>query len=213
VHISSEGRTNTDADPVQVYEIDTFTFSQSGAGETGESRLMSIAVTMLLTEEGPVLGASPSLAPYDTSVAKYDALDYQTDPGFNAGAPAQPVQDKVSQWAAAYASNDGTALATLAGDPSTEVVYTGLGGFTASNISYTGFIPVATVAAVNGITFTDPQYVRVKLLLTAASPQGYAVQAEFDLLVTEAASGQPHVVAWGPAGSAPLTPFENSTTA
>lgn len=191
----------------QPYQISSFGFESSG-------QVWKVAVTMLQTPSGPVLGAEPSLLPVDLSAAQYQQENFHTSAGFQEGAPPNSaIQAHVNQWAQAFASNNGATLAQLTGDPSAQT-FRGLGGFTLAQApQILSYVPVAAsgVPVVNGVTPTSPMYLRVQLALTSTHAKQYTVTNEYDVLVTGSNTAQPQIVAWGPPGSAPLTPFSNAS--
>lgn len=160
-------------------------------------RTYLLTVTVLLTPDGPVLAASPALSPLPTG-AKVKPLNYTRYKQVELS-PAARAQ--IDDWARAYAADDGRGLYTVTGDTDQTRTYRGLGGFTAAT-------PVAIDSAV-ALGDQENLVVRARVRLTSA--EGFAADAEFDLLIGAATSGRPNVLAWGPAGSgAELVPFGNA---
>lgn len=178
------------------FELHRFT-AVTGAAEPP----LTVDVTVLLTPEGPVLGAYPALGRSSAVTEKVPALDYQEDENKTSNLPA-PVKEAVVRWAAAYAGGDSAALRVLADDPQ-EGTYDVLGGFTAE-------APEVATAVVEG---DDGYILRIRVLLRAAGAQGFQVKNDYDLLVTQASTANPKVVAYGPAGTAaaPLQPYSNNS--
>lgn len=169
------------------YEIEHFVYSAN-------SKLYHLDVTMIDTDKGGVLGAQPSLFPANMApTGSVPALNY-TNASNTVAAPPN-LQSQVNDWATAYAANDSATLAQLANHPGT---YAGLGGYTVSGT------PTVVSVTSDGSNYI----VRVSLLLSSTSAQGYQTETEYDLLVYPGA-GLPNIVAWGPPGERPLTPYEN----
>lgn len=155
----------------------------------------TLNVTMLLTDGKPVLGAAPSLQPYIPADSAY-MFDYSTlakDVTLS-NQSAQLLQ----QWATAFATNDSAQLGLIVADPS-KGVYDGIKGFTSGQATSIYAVPAGE----------DNLIVRTRVSLVSAN--GFKTEAEYDVLITQASSGSPHVVAWGPAGSgdsAEFVPYE-----
>lgn len=150
-----------------------------------------LAVTMLLTNDKPVLASIPSIAPYVPANSKYK-FDYSTVA--QRVDPSQQVSDVLQQWATAYATNDTAQLGLVVADPQ-KGVYDGVQGFTSGTLT-----PIYTLSAGE-----DVLLVRARVSLVSAN--GFTSEAEYDLLVSQASSGSPHVVAWGAAGAGNKSDF------
>jgi len=169
------------------FQIDHFLFTQN-------SNLYHLDVTMINTPSGGVLGAQPALFPADNAPSNSTPpLNYAQSP--NAVSPPANLQTQVNTWATAYATDNSTELAQLANHPGN---YIGLGGYSV----------VGTPQIISTITYGSDYIVRVSVLLSSLSAQGYQAQTEFDLLVYPG-SGLPLIVAWGPPGALPLIPYSN----
>lgn len=187
----------------QNYQIDTYTFLSNGG-------LRAVAVTSVMTKTGPVIAASPSLVTVDLTSDTVDPLNYTDLDTFEEGTPNTAVTERVNQWAAAYASNDTAQLLVITGDPQTST-YKGLGEFEVANsVLVNGYVPDTVSGTYHGISVNDTAYVRVSVNLKSTTSELFSVTNEYDLLVSDINTSQPHIVAWGPAGSAPLVPFSNS---
>lgn len=202
--ISSEE--SSDAASGQVYEISKFVFLLNG-------KPMRVDVTMLKTADGPVLAASPALRTVDVTAESHERVNYYASATFEEGAPPNPaVSTKIQEWAAAYFADDQKTLTDLTGDPMGGT-YAGLGGFVlARNVQISSHVvadPV-TIPVVNGVTPNEPVYVRVQAWVHPVGAEQSVLSNEYDLLILDAGTAQPKVVAWGAAGSAPLAPFSNS---
>jgi hypothetical protein len=184
-------------DATQDYEIHSYLVSSRG-------RLLRLDVTLLITPEGPVLAAQPSLQAVPTPSESYAPLDYRQfsstgDPTVN-----DKVTAKVAAWAAAFSSNDAQALRDVTGDQASPGEYIGLGGFkVADTPRVLRTLPVGESALL----------LRVQLLLSDVGDDGAVVSADYDVLVHDAFSELPKVVAWGPAGAPTLEPQMNNPSA
>lgn len=145
----------------------------------------ALTVTMVLTNGEPVLGAAPSLEAYVPAGSSY-LFDYSTLA--DRVEVSSQVSGIVDQWATAFATNDSAQLGLIVADPA-KGVYDGIAGFTAGK-------PTIVYALSNG---GDNLIVRARVSLVSAN--GFNTEAEYDLYVTQASSGSPHIVAWGPAGA------------
>lgn len=164
-------------------------------------RLFHLDVVMLLTDDGPVLAAQPSLAA--AAGIDQDALPAPLD-YHQAGeqlAASEEVREALTVWARAYGADDRDALRSSVGDSDASAEYVGVGGFELAD-------DVAVLRVLPG-TEEDTQVVRLQVLFADERRDGARVSAEYDLLVTQASTSLPHVVAWGPAGTTELTPTMN----
>lgn len=155
-------------------------------------RPFRIRVVLAVTDEGPTLAANPTLMSLridrSVDVPARDWSAYQD----TADGVAQNVNDAVTKWANAYASDDPQALVQITGNTSTAAHYRGLGGFT-----------VTAVTTHRNYRTSDGMVVRARVLFSSASAEKLVVQSEFDLLVLNPDAPYPNVAAWGPAGSGP----------
>jgi hypothetical protein len=166
---------------------------------TREGRFL-VQVPMAETAVGPVLGALPWLSPLPT---------YPAQPGLGLPDGADKVTisplvtQRINEWAVAYATNDGNALAALVGNDDPTAVFLGLGGFTARAQPVWAYSrgPSAIV-------------VRAQVLLFAQGANGFSTAMDVDLLVLNPETSRtPQIAAWGPAGSGPtLQPSANNFT-
>lgn len=148
-----------------------------------------VAVPFVFDKSTPVLAAYPSILPPALTSAT-PPLEYQDVPGLES--VPEPVRERVAEWGAAYASNDGATLRDLADDTNaTASQYRGVGGMTL----------VGTPQVKRAIPGTTGLLLQVRFTFQAA--QGVPLVLEFDMLVLAAESFTPRIVAWGPVGSAP----------
>lgn len=180
------------------FEIHHFLVTAPFTDEAGLSTTTTyrLSVTMVLTDAEAVLGAAPSIEAYVSSNTSYK-FDYSELPGkFE---PSAEVQTVLTAWAAAYAANDSNQLALIVADPE-KGVYSGIPGFTGGKLQVVHAINAGTEGEA-----VDKLIVRARVSL--ASANGFTSEAEYDLLVIGASTGSPHVVAWGPSGSANRADF------
>lgn len=165
-----------------------------------------VAVPVLKTAEGPVLGATPALFPAAPAKGRYPAIETA---GADRADASSATKAQVEKWAQAYATGNGTELALIAGDNNPNSRYEGLGEFTAVKVTIEETFTTDEILANYGAN--DPVLVRVKVLLQSTRAQGYSTSSEFDLLVFgNTTRTPPNVVAWGSPGSGPmLTPGIN----
>jgi hypothetical protein len=174
------------------YQLDSFLVATPTA-------VYTLTVPMLVTDAGPVLGALPSMTQTVMATSNAtDPLDYSADPGYtvgNGGYPADAtyIQNVVSAWAVAFASDNQSGLQAVA-KYATQPLYPALGGFTAGQADIQSEVT----------TPTGGLYVRVAVHLTAGR---FSTMSEYDLLLSGANTASPAVISWGPAGAAPLANF------
>lgn len=157
-----------------------------------------------------VLGqpALTAQAPTD-SAAQMDALWSGTEP---ASAP-DPVLDSVSAWARAYTGGYPAALRLSTGDTDADHAYVPLQvTLKSANVTAAAFL----AGDDQNSTDTSRMLVRVRLSLLGAPQDQDAtpVNMELDLLVYQASSGSPQVVAWGAVGTGTtLSAYQNAVSA
>lgn len=165
-------------------------------------RLIEVTVLVLAGSEGPVLAALPTIAPVPAG-GETEAVIYESD--LEVGLDIEVVQDRATEWAAAYLGDDAPALYLLTGDDSGRS-YRGVGGFAVADVQVLSLTTDGTrvVAQVN-VRYRpagDP----------ADTDRVYAGDWELLLGNTES-GGVPTVQAWGPAGSGyRLDAFSNADT-
>jgi len=139
-------------------------------------------------------------------------------PGWGTSQAAQSLTDAVTQWVKAYTSGDATALRLAVGDPDDSHAYMPLTGITDVQVSVGA---AATPAATNPNLGTDVALVRVTVAFLRSGSFNDDQQSEravstfdLDLLVADASTGAPRVVAWsGPGYGVLLTPYVNAVAA
>jgi hypothetical protein len=180
---------------VREFEVHRFLVSR-------EERLFWLDITLLLTDEGPVLGALPSLGPVPAQTKGHLALDYSD---LDQAPLPNHYTAVVTAWGTHFAANEPDKLWDVVVKDETSdrqlFEYVGLGGFSA------GDLQIRSVVGIPGGGYL----VRVQLLLRPEGADGASVSTEYDLRLTGNDSSA-RVVAWGPPGSGPtLAPFTNLT--
>ena len=144
--------------------------------------------------------AAPSMEMITYSENVSEPYDYLNHDEATQGISDQAITTSVYNWAEAYVSNDTEALKSIVNDNND---YRGLDGFSL----------VGKPIIVSSLPDTTTSYyIRVKLLISPSSAKLLKLSVDYDLLVIAEGKEIPHVVAWGPAGSAPLTPYQNRIT-
>ncbi len=189
------------------YEVHHFTVTVNG-------RRWQLSVLVLLTGDGPAIGAPLSALPVATvdggqlEAADLSSVEVEGDVG------RARVTERLGEWATAYAADDRAELQELAGDTRSGVTYLGLGGYTVDSVRLLGAFP-ATIEQGRVVVGR----VRIAMVEPAAADGEDASSEEdadlftvdLDVLVAEFDTQLPKVIAWGPAGSAAsLEPFHNA---
>ncbi|TDC44460.1 hypothetical protein E1281_33915 [Actinomadura sp. KC345] len=186
----------------------------SGTGSpVPASNVLQLDVPVLLSEDGPRLGGSPSFSTWKNGAGEPEGKGDYTNYGGLTTEVSDAAKNQILRWAVAYATGDSQGLLAVTGDQNSSHRYMGLSGFTLANSA-------GAVQVLSAIKSTEEQsIVRVRIQLARAAPPGTVTEnnekqftnfADFDLLVG-AAGAQPPVLAWGPAGSAAeLEPYSNA---
>lgn len=164
------------------------------------------------SKQQPVLISSPTISsqiqiPIDTTNPAGVPTDWQK---FDA---QDGLKTAVNSWAKSWSTNDSVALKQVTGDSSGDTYYAGLtpGSWeyleitlqilwayqrpnTASEIA----VQVQWNVKLPDLTVPDPTNPQIDILLTGATQT-----QRMDLLVKDADSGLPKIIAWGPAGTYP----------
>ncbi|ACV79064.1 hypothetical protein [Nakamurella multipartita] len=138
--------------------------------------------------------------------------------GLVIGRPPQPVADAVNTWASAFTAGDRAKLRLAVADRDTTHAYLPLTGVESVEVTTE---QAATWPVADGEEPDGRMLVRARLTLVwqgtpaSAGPTAPAQAAiSYDLLVIDADTGAPRVVAWGGPGAGPtLTPFVNAVPA
>jgi hypothetical protein len=163
-----------------------------------------LAIPLVETRTGgPALGALPSIEPFvpDRRAAGLDPLDWGA--AYATARPSAAVQQRVGEWARAFAADDRRRLLEITGDGRTGIEYAGLGAWKLDGDPEVGGL----FTRADGLAGTT-----VELGLVSARDRKVTTRVAFDLLVRHAGEALPEIVAWGPAGSAlGLTPLQNAS--
>lgn len=186
------------------FEIHHFIVKATVTGADGKpaSALYRLSVTMLLSANGeaePVLAAAPALESYIPGKDDYP-FDY-SKVADNVNLPSA-VTGILNEWANAYAADDAAQLKLIVGDPESNAQYYGIPGFKSGKLSV-----VYALSFKEGDKPAVPKEILVRARVSLESANGFSSETEYDLLVDGADTGSPHVVAWGPAGSANRSDF------
>jgi len=165
-----------------------------------KSKPYKLVITTETQNSLTTIVAAPSLEMIYYSDLVSDAYNYLNHDNATEGVSDSAVETSVENWATAFVSNDSEKLKTIVNDNND---YRGLEGFTL----------VGSPTIVSSLPdSTNSLYVRVKLVISPDSAKQLKLSADYDLLVIAKGKQIPNVVAWGPAGSAPLTPYQNRIT-
>ncbi|MBB5474764.1 hypothetical protein HF998_00150 [Cellulomonas hominis] len=174
--------------------------------------LLRVQVMIAVSEEGgqAVVGA-PSLSA--TAGTDQDLTGTALWSGLQTDSPSPDVAKAIDTWVAAYTSGDPLALRQAVGDPDANHTYLPLSGLTGAKATTSvgawltegdGDSAVRTGDMVVSLTMTLPW-------TGVVDDAGRLPQASFDLLVTDADTAAPRVVAWGGPGTGPtLSAYGNA---
>lgn len=194
-------------------EIHRFTL----AAERGEDVVLydsTVEVTVLKNGIASV-PSSPTLLP---RLDGTDSTTTSTDvwPGWTTATATEAIDSAVSAWAEAFTSGDPDALRLAIGDKSAKRGYIPFSGVNAGNVRATS---VAYKAAPDAPASDKPGTVIARVEFSLLW-QGHGVKdaqapaASYDVLIVDAASASPRIVAWGGPGSGPsLKPYQNAVRA
>lgn len=170
-----------------------------------------LEVPVVITDKGPRLAGSPSIAPWtDAQASPEGDSDYSNFGNLGVDANSQTAR-AVGRWAVAYAENDEDTLLDVTGDSNSSHRYVGLGGWKVADKNSS--VQILQAISVNN----GNQLLRVRVLLEDGRTEPkenenvYRMYADFDVLVSSPDSATPQVVSWGAAGSgASLTPYSTA---
>lgn len=167
---------------------------------TTKNASFKVVVTTETENDFTTVVAAPSIEMNRYSEYSSGAYDYLNHDNASEGNDNPAITKSVSNWASAFVNNDVEGLKTIINDDND---YRGMEGFTLENE------PII----VSSLPDTaNSFYLRVKLFISPTSAKLLKLSVDYDLLVVAEGKQIPHVVAWGPAGSAPLTPYQNRIT-
>lgn len=199
-----------EADPKTRYEIDQAVTDQQGAPRL-VPQVMKITVAVDPKTREARLASAPAIEPWlGASLRPTGYGDYSNQGSSAELTSTAPMTAVVGKWAKAYVEDDRASLLETTGDLNTSRKYIGLGNMTLTKDAGDA-IKILTASKVDGSTAV----LRVRLKTQAVSADSEtkkpSIQTlDFDLRLKNYGSGQPTVVAWGPAGSGfLLEPFSN----
>ena len=186
-------KTEPSFDSGHTYNLNYFTLA-------AKSNNYRIVVTTETVNGLTTIVAAPSLEMNVYSEKVAGSYDYLNHKGASQNISDQAIINSVNNWANAYVGNDSEGLKTIVNDNNN---YQGIDGFSL----------IGDPVIVSSLPDTATSYyLRVKLIISPSSAKLLKLSADYDLLVIAEGKQIPHVVAWGPAGSAPLTPYQNRIT-
>lgn len=183
--------------------------------KTYAGRFFTATITLSASDlSGIKVLGTPSLLPIAPSQpGQWGALPLW--PGVSATQAPAPVVQALDAWARAYAAFDAVALKLTTGDPTVENGYTPLGRSDEASVRVTSAanfvdkegVPTGEMLVSVILSFPEPD------TGSALGVGEVVTQTALDVLVADALSGTPKVVAWGPLGTGHLlVPFENAIT-
>lgn len=213
---------NQDGDvvPWPIYRAHRVSLVQTPAPESNDTvRYYTAVVSIATSNTGPLIVGEPSLIP---AVAPSTSTTLeQLWPGAVTVQVSEPVQVAVSNWAKAFASGDGAALKQTIGDPDQTHFYIPLPGFTMgkAEVRAATLPPGAKTSDETVLANPDVLVARVALSgywpgsKTGSDGSDSKAVLSYDVLVADASSGSPRVVAWAGVGAGlTLEPYGNWVT-
>lgn len=196
------------------YKVELHRFTLSASGQ-----LYSAEVTIAVDGNGQseVIGTpsalpiAPSSTGWSTKGAWMNVVETtKTD----------AMAEAVDNWAKAYISGDSTTLRLAVGDPDSSHTYMPLTGATAvkTQVTRAGYVPQVTDKTVVNQEHPDTVIAQVELKFTWDGQSAQEVDAKgkgqtMDVLIKNANTASPKVVAWGAVGTGPdLTEYQNAVT-
>lgn len=153
---------------------------------------------------GAMALSTPALVPIAPSDPELASL--QAWPALDNVVVAEPLKDATTAWAKEWAGGDANRLRLVTGDQDASHTYMVMPGVS--------FVDVTVDQAATGpmlSTGSDQKDMAVLRARVSFTRNGKSASQDMDLLVSQATSGAPRVVAWGAAGSGPsLEPFSNA---
>ncbi|WP_297588697.1 hypothetical protein [uncultured Mobiluncus sp.] len=221
-----ETDSNGDVVPWPVYRMHSVSIAQFPPpdGDSTVVRFFTATVAIARAASGPLVVGEPSLVPAPTPPAGV-TLE-QLWPGALPANLSDNAQVAVTNWAEAFTSGDGAKLRQIVGDPDETHNYVPLPGFDLVEAKIVAATyPPGTDLKANPKLEEAPETVIARVSLSGTWPddEGGRVDGEtgeglpsisYDVLIVEASSAAPRVVAWsGAGGGLGLEPFQNWVTA
>lgn len=204
-----------DAESLSYYQHNFILFTSAVINEQGyetsPQRFYNSSVLVALSPtRGVQVLTDPSLTPVAPSVAGFTTLDIW--PGTKSANLPVPAEEAVDKWAGAYVGSDPVALRLATGDPNTDSAYTPIGGVKNYEVTVTSSAYLLVPGSDNEVTTNMVATVQIALDRSGTAKYLSTLPAiTMDVLITDADSGAPNIVAWGPAGSGHLlVPYQNA---
>ena len=182
---------------------------------TGTGVRVQVQVLVRVSGQSVQVAGAPSLQMLTPEAG--GAVDIAAQwPGTSQATPSDEVKRAVQAWAAAFTSGDPAALRLQIGDPDGTHTYLPLPGMQPADPDVGAGAWLTEDGSSSGVK-TGQMVVRVSIPLTwTGVPQDRGARssvgfADYDVLVVDATTAAPRVVAWGGPGTGPsLTPFVNA---
>ncbi|MGN7187044.1 hypothetical protein [Microbacterium enclense] len=194
-------------------EVDSFTLAVRGSN--GTTALYASTVEVRIVNGVASVISTPTLLPQLSTSTKGTSAGTTPWPGWSTVTTSSSVSSAVQAWATAFTSGDAAALRLAVGDPNSDHTYLTLSGASVKSASV-GQAAAQPDEKGNAPAKPDTVIARVTLQLVwgASSSTTSAPSVTYDLLIENASSGSPRVVAWGgPGAGATLKPYQNALSA
>jgi hypothetical protein len=162
---------------------------------TWKATYRATVVVAVDSRGGGVVVTTPSLVPIAEPPANLSPVDIVTPKGWSSAVTNENIKKSIQRWADAYASGDAEELRLAVGDGSETNTYTPMTGLTS-----------LTADVGNAISNDNGKSMVVRVELAPlwdgqkATDEDAPATFSMDVLVAQANTGAPVVVAWGPAG-------------
>ena len=221
----NETDSNGEVVPWPIYRMHSVSVAQFPPpdGDSTVVRFFMATVAIARAASGPMVVGEPSLVPAPTPPAGV-TLE-QLWPGALPANLPDSAQVAVTNWAEAFTSGDGAKLRQIVGDPDETHNYVPLPGFDLKSAKIVAATyPPGTDLKANPKLEEQPETVIARVSLTGTWPDDEEATVaktdeelpsiSYDVLIVEASSAAPRVVAWsGAGGGLKLEPFQNWVTA
>ncbi len=175
-------------------------------------RMYDTSIQMVISSAGAVALAEPALVPILPANPEAGGQAEWPWPGVASIAAAPAYAQAVNAWTKAYTGGDAAALKLAVGDPAADRFYMPLTGVTFTDLSI-GQVGALWADDQDRTKEDKPRQALLRVSVSAVwASQRTATQQPsltFDLLLDQADTAAPAVVAWGAPG-AELTPYRNA---
>jgi len=194
------------------YRLNTYRFTVEGA----DGQLYQTSAQLVTSSQGTSLFAEPALLPLPGGVSDQARSDQDAWPwpGVEQGTASDAFEPAIKEWADAYTSGDPAALKQAINDPNQGRTYLPLNGikFTKIDIAQVGNLWAKGDNRQAENARPSQALVRINVSTVDDASTDQAAQLTYDLLLDQANSASPIVVAWGSPG-AQLSPYVNGVSA